>query len=160
MTKLNLEWRDDFIRRYGTEAYEEKKRENREKYWSHPEEDNEISRKWRERNPEQVRLNSKEQYQKGGKYYEKWRGYNKTGLRLKRNAVRSKYRMRYHPYKKIIAPESQLHYEWIPETADYRGIALVEADQHMRGIINVIQILEGEITLFTEKEVSATLGLC
>jgi hypothetical protein len=59
----------------------------------------------------------------------------------------------WRPYKNIIAPGSQLHHNWIPGTADYTGLALVEADQHMRGFIEVIQILEGKITLFTEKEI-------
>jgi hypothetical protein len=38
-------------------------------------------------------------------------------------------------------------------TAEHRGVALVEADQHMRGFVDVIEILEGEIRLPTEAEV-------
>ena len=34
----------------------------------------------------------------------------------------------------------------------YRGLALVEADQHTHGFIDVIKILDGEITIFTEAE--------
>jgi hypothetical protein len=46
----------------------------------------------------------------------------------------------------------ELHHQWIPETADYTGLALVEAKPHKHGIIDVIQILEGAITVFSEKE--------
>ena len=63
--------------------------------------------------------------------------------------IRSKHSRRWRKFKTLIAPGSELHHEWIPETAEYRGVALVEADQHRRGIIDVIQILEGEITLFS-----------
>ena len=61
-------------------------------------------------------------------------------------------------YKNIIAPESQIHHEWIPGTANYRGVALVEADQHMHGIVDVIEILEGKITLLTEDKVKEKGG--
>ena len=149
--------KEDFIRRHGEEAYEEKKRESKERYWNDPKGNNEECRKWREKNPDHVRANSKEQCNKGGRYYEKCRKYNSAGLRHERNRVRRKHATHYRSFKRIIAPESQLHHQWLPETADYRGVALVEANQHMHGIIDVIQILEGEITLFTEAEVSAAL---
>lgn len=36
---------------------------------------------------------------------------------------------------------------------EYDGVALVEADRYQHGIIDVIQILKGKITLLTEKEI-------
>jgi len=35
-------------------------------------------------------------------------------------------------------------------------LALVEKDQHMRGIIDVIEVLEGKITLLTEEAILKT----
>lgn len=37
------------------------------------------------------------------------------------------------------------------EEAKYNGIALVDTQEHQHGIINPIQILEGEITLMEDK---------
>ena len=75
------------------------------------------------------------------------------GWDKKKDLIRGRHRRYYTPYKQIIAPESQLHHEWIPMTAEYRGVALVEANQHLHGYIDVIQILEGEIMLLTEAEI-------
>lgn len=75
---------------------------------------------------------------------------HKTGIRELKNKVRTKDADFYRRFKNIIAPASQIHHEWIPGTAEYSGLALVEADQHMRGIIDVIYTLRGEITFFTE----------
>lgn len=157
MENGSREW---FIAKHGEEAYEDKKRRSREKYWKDPKANNEACRKWREENPDEVRANGKQQCNKGGKYYEKCKEYNNTGLRNERNRVRSEHQNLYRPFKKMIAPNSQIHHGWIPETANYTGVALVEANQHMHGIIDVIKILEGEIILFTEAEVSAALGPC
>ena len=110
-------------------------------------------RKWREDNPEQIKINSQEANRKGGKYYAVKQRYLSTGIQYFRTSIRRKHRDSYRRYKQIIAPESQIHHEWIPGTADYRGTALVEADSHMHGFIDVIQILEGEITLLTEAEI-------
>jgi hypothetical protein len=64
-----------------------------------------------------------------------------------------KHAHQYKPYKDSIAPDSQIHHEWVPETAEYRGVALVEAEQHMHGFVDVIEILAGKITLLTEEEI-------
>jgi hypothetical protein len=78
---------------------------------------------------------------------------NRTGLQGARNKIRGRHSHEYKPYKAIIAPESQLHHEWLPDSPEYRGLALVEADPHMHGFVDVIEILDGEITLLTEEEV-------
>jgi hypothetical protein len=126
-----------FIKRYGEEVYERRL---------------EKARQCKARNPEQVVEQHHEQSHKGGKRYEKRLLYEQTGLQGERNKARRKHRGMWGPFKNVIAPESVLHHEWLPGTADYAGLALVEADQHMHGVIDVIEILEGEITLFTEKE--------
>jgi hypothetical protein len=113
----------------------------------------EVSREWRKANPEKVEQHTHDQSRKGGKRYLKKLRYNITGLRHERNRIRARHKNKWHGFKKIIAPDSQLHHEWIPETPNYKGVALVEKDRHQHGIINVIKILNGEITLFTEKEI-------
>ena len=142
--------KEEIIRKYGEAEYERRLQRRREWHAKHHERTNANYKEWAKSNPDKAIVNSREQCHKGGTRYGQNREYDLTGLRYKRNLVRGKHRFHYRPYKCIIAPESQLHHEWIPETADYRGVALVESDRHMHGYIDVIQILEGEITLLTE----------
>lgn len=132
----------EFIAKYGKEAYVKMILQGRER-----------QRAWGERNPQKVIELCRKRNRKGGKYYEKHLIENRTGLRGERNKIRGEHRKHWRPYKNIIAPDSQLHHQWCPRTAEYTGLALVEADQHIHGIIDVIQILEGEITSLTEKDV-------
>jgi hypothetical protein len=160
--------KEELIKRYGEEAWlkklaqkraynkahkEEKKASNKRYRNNHREEVKEYNKKYQEAHPEEVKANNHEGSRKGGKYYAKHLTDGQTGLRGDRNAIRKKHADKYRPFKNIIAPESQLHHEWVPKTAEYRGVALVEADQHMHGFVDVIQILDGEITLLTEEEV-------
>jgi hypothetical protein len=150
--------KEEFIRRRGKSAYMRMLELNRENRKGKPEEGSpERSRTWREEHPAKViennRKNSKEICRKGGKYYEKYQKYKTTGISGKKNRVRSAHGKQYLKYKNIIAPGSQIHHEWIPGTAKYTGVALVEADQHMYGFIKVIEVLDGKITRFTEKEI-------
>lgn len=110
-------------------------------------------RKWREANPDKVVAKNQEIYRKGGKYYEYMLKYLTTGISGKRHSIRAKHGYMYRLFKQIIAPNSAIHHEWIPGTAEYKGVALVEAEAHRHGIIDVIQILEGKITLLTEAEI-------
>lgn len=121
----------------------------------HPEENKEKCKQWREENPEKVKENKQEQSHKGGKYYEQQLKYLKTGIPGEKEVIRKKHQFQYRKYKPVLDPEglTALHHEWILGTAKYRGVALVEKDQHQHGIIDVIQILEGKITLRTEGEV-------
>ena len=144
--------KEEFIRKYGVEAYEKQQQQSREWLREHPEEKREWNRLWRLDHPEEVKANDKET-RKGGKYYEKHKQYKMTGLPHEKTLVRQKHQGIWTPYKKIIAPESILHHEWLPNSADFRGVALVETDQHQHGYIDVIQILEGKITLFSEEEI-------
>ena len=128
----------EYIEKHGIEAYEKIKAR---------------SEKWRRDHPEEAEEQQHEICRKGGKYYERRLKYRLTGIPHEKDLVRGKHRRIWTPYKQIIAPESQIHHEWLPETANYRGVALVEKEQHRYGIIDVIQILEGKITLLTEEEI-------
>lgn len=88
---------------------------------------------------------------KGSIYYERTRAYHMTGIQHERDKIRARHRHKWGKYKRIIAPNSQLHHAWHHDSVEYDGVALVEKDAHQHGIIDVIQILEGEITLLSEK---------
>ena len=145
--------KEETIRRYGEVAYEKTLQQGRDRYTWNREERKQQVKDWKAKHPEKIVAHNREGSRKGGKYYERRRKYKMNGIPGKRARIRTKHADYYRPYKKIIAPESQIHHEWIPGTAEYTGVALVEVDQHMRGFIDVIQILEGEIILFTEEEV-------
>jgi exonuclease VII large subunit len=174
---------EEIIRRYGKEAYEKQLEQMREYYKAHREELKAVNKRYHEENredriaaskeyigehleqekarakkyleqhPERVKAIRHEQHRKGGKYYDRNLKNEHSGLRGDKNRIRMKHAHQYKPYKDIIAPDSQLHHEWIPNTDEYRGVALVEAEQHMHGIVDVIEILNGKITLLTEEEV-------
>lgn len=158
----------EFINRYGVEAYGKRLTQKRAHYRAHseeaigrakqyreahPEQMKACSKIWLEKHPEEVRANNQEASRKGGRRYDKYLEYNQTGLRGERHKIRIKHNNKWRPYKRIIAPNSQCHHQWRPQSALYDGLALVEADRHMHGFISVIEILEGKITLLTEEEV-------
>ena len=142
-----------YNRKYREEHREELIAADKRRYEEHRDERKVTDRKYREEHPKEVNASNREISCKGGKYYDKHLIYEHTGLRGERNKIRMKHADKYRQYKMIIAPDSQLHHEWIPATAEYRGVALVEADQHMHGFVYVIEILDGKITLLTEEEV-------
>lgn len=176
--------KEEFIQMYGEVAYEKRRQQGREWDMSHSEENkikaqarhtihrdednarskewykehceevNMRSKIWRENHPDKVITNNRNVWCKGGKYYNAKLQYNSTGLQGERNAIRHRHGKAYLPFKQIIAPKSQLHHQWLPNSAEYTGLALVEAGQHMHGFIDVIQILEGEITLLTEAAIA------
>ena len=137
-----MKWSEELVERCGVDSYENHKRRNRH---------------WRKENPEKTKgfytKANIESGRKGGKYYQKRLKYNRTGLPGMRTRVRVKDARRYRKYKSIVAPESQVHHQWRPGSADYDCVALVEKNQHQYGIIDVIEVLEGVITLFTEKAI-------
>lgn len=157
----------EFIGRRGEAAYERMQDQSREwqkanqklvsakhKRWMKTNPDRTIAshKKWEGLNQEKRKAIHQAQGCKMGKHYERHRIYNHTGLQGERNKVRNSHGRRWREYKNIIAPGSQLHHQWLPGKSEYSGLALVEADLHMHGIIDVIQVLDGEITVFTEKE--------
>ena len=145
----------EYIKKYGEGAYSKILQRSRDFHTQYHEESLKQKRDWRAANPEKAKVVNREISRKGGKYYESALKYRTMGIPGEKNAIRCKHRAQYTPYKKIIDPEglTQIHHEWLLDTADYRGIALVEVNQHMHGYIDVIQILEGEITVLTEKEI-------
>ena len=145
-------FKDDFISKHGEEAYEKILEQNRAYYKAHKVQVNARAKNWRETHPEEVKATFQEVSRKGGKRYNKQLAYSQTGILSEKRRIRANHTLQYKPYKAIIAPDSQIHHQWRPETAEYDGVALVEKDQHMHGFIDVIQILEGEITLFREGE--------
>jgi hypothetical protein len=128
----------EYITRYGKSAYEKMMGQNRE---------------WVKGNRRRVREAHRDRNRKVGKDYGMRLNYQLTGLSGEKHKVRVKHGTLYRPFKKIIAPDSRLHHEWHPGSAGYDGVALVEANQHMHGVIDVIRILEGNITLFTEQAI-------
>ena len=143
---------------------EEVKDRSKERHANHREEDNAKMRErrenhpnemkdWRAANRDKVVAYNQEGSCKGGKYYKAKLEYQRTGLQQQRRKIRWHHWHLYRHIKKAIAPNSVFHHEWIPGTADYRGVALVDKGLHRRGIIKVIKLLEGQITLFTEKEI-------
>lgn len=150
--------KEERIRRYGEVAYEKMLQQSKALYARHPEKAKEQMRAWKKNNPEKTIIHTREACRKGGNGYEHRRQYQMSGIPHEKELIRQKHQDSYRPFKRIIAPESQLHHEWIPSTSEYRGIALVETYQHRHGIIDPILILEGEITLLTEEEVRGGTG--
>jgi hypothetical protein len=166
--KEKMSWKEDFITKRGNVAYArklERRREwgrklpggeaqrGRERRSRDPEKFRECSRRWAKNHPEKVRDNGRRVSRKGGTGYKKKQIYKQAGISGERERVRMRHGYYWRKYKNIIAPGSELHHSWIPGTSNYTGLAIVEMDAHRHGIIEVIQILEGKITLFTENEI-------
>ena len=145
--------KEECIAKYGEEAWQKLLEKRQAYYKEHKEEAVAYSKKYNEEHPEETKANQHEANRKGGKRYAEKIEYQTTGIQGERHRIRIKHADKYRPFKNIIAPESQIHHEWVPQTAEYRGVALVEADAHMHGFVDVIQILDGKITLLTEEEV-------
>ena len=139
--------KEEFIKRYGQSKYEEmleqRRGRTRKSYL-------EVQKEWRSANPEIIKFHHNNANRKGGTHYEQRLQKNREGLQGNRGRVRRIDGNRFRKYKPFFAKQSQLHHEWIQGTAKYRGIALVEQDQHMHGIIDVFIVLEGAITIFDE----------
>lgn len=146
--------KEERIKRYGGDAFEKQLQQSREWHEKNPERDREHGEHWRAANPEKAEAYNHDISRKGGKYYEQQKQHRMNGIPHEKELVRGKHRRSYRAFKRIIAPDSQIHHDWLNDgTSNYRGVALVEADQHRHGHIDVIQILEGEITLLTEEEI-------
>ena len=153
LNTINRKWR--------TGHREEAKASSNEWRSLHREEHNALCKKWHEVNLEKAKASSKVYNQevrcKGGKGYGHMLEYQRTGLQGERNKIRYMH-WRKHRTIREATPNSVLHHEWLPGTANYRGVALVEKEAHRHGIIKVIKVLEGKITLFTEKKIAKKGG--
>ncbi|MBE9595150.1 MAG: hypothetical protein IMF19_16920 [Proteobacteria bacterium] len=143
--------KSEFIERHGEAGYALQLKRNSERKRTF--EGRRRRKEWEERNFEKIIENNRAQSRRGGKYYKKKLEYKKNGVPGERVRVRGRDGYKWRPYKRIIAPESQLHHSWLPNSSEHTGLALVEADAHMHGFIDVIEILGGKISLFTEAEV-------
>ena len=143
--------KEETKKRYGEEAYNRQLWQHRVWSKTHMEERKVHDKKYRESHQEQRIAVNHEICRKNGKYYDNHLKYNRTGLQGDRNRIRRKHQKLWNPYKNIIAQDSQIHHQWRSETSEYDGVALVETNAHRHGIIKVIEILEGGITLFTER---------
>ena len=167
MSEIKISWKDSYIAKHGEDAYTKRLEQRRE--WgkklpggeaqrsqerrdADPEQAREYDRAWRERNPQKTIEKGKKVSQKGGAYYKNHMKYRQTGIQGEREKIRCKHGNQWRGYKRIVAPKSQVHHQWRKDSSEYDGIALVEAKAHRYGIIDVIQIIEGEITIFTEEE--------
>lgn len=130
--------KEEFIARYGEAGFAKMRAQGRA---------------WKKAHQEEVKLRNNELNRKGGKRYEKMLINQCTGLPGEKHIIRNMHGLKWREYKAIIAPESQIHHEWIPDTSEFRGVALVEADRYMHGFKDVVEIFEGGITLLTEEEV-------
>ena len=128
----------------------ERKEYDRKRYLTHKEDRDAKNKVWARLHPEAYAKYHEQWQRKGGSHYAQTRAYESTGLRYKRSYVRNRHGTQYRKYKRFFALGSQIHHEWIPGTAKYTGLALVETDKHRHGYIDVIKILDGKITLFTE----------
>lgn len=134
--------KEEYVRRYGVESYERYRKNIRIWLKKHASQVQEIQK-----------ISSAERNRKNGKYYAKKRQFETTGIQRVKRLVRAKHQKRWNKYKQIIAPNSELHHEWIPNSGRYRGVALVDKEKHRHGVINPIQIIEGKIMLFSEPEI-------
>lgn len=79
--------------------------------------------------------------------------YQLNGLQGARNKIRRHdyYNKHYQWLKRNLGRDIHIHHEWIPETDKYLFSALVDASEHLHGLINPIIILEdNRIELFRE----------
>jgi hypothetical protein len=143
MSEIETSWKDSYIAKFDEEAYAkriERRRKwgenlpggeaqrSREQRAADPEKYRGYERAWQKRNPEKIIEKGRKVSRKGGKYYEKKQKYKQTGIPGERERVRMRHGYYWRPYKRIIAPDSVLHHQWRPGTAEYDGIALVEKD--------------------------------
>ena len=154
----------EYIERHGAVAYVGHLQQCQRWAAQHREKHNAAAKAWREANPnagkewyaanpDKVMGYNQEGSHKGGKRYAVKQKYQTTGLQGERHRVRTKHAKIYYNIKQA-TPNNVLHHEWIQGTAKYRGVALVDKEAHQNGIIKVIKILEGKITLFSEKEIA------
>ena len=162
-----MSWKEDFIAKKGEEAYA--KMLERRKLWgesypggekqrsqdrrdNNPEKARENDKAWRDRNPEKIIEKGRQVSRKDGKYYKKKLRYKQTGISGERERIRMRHNYKYQAIKKTKAIECELHHEWVVGTAKYRGVAFVEKEAHRHGVIKVIELLEGAITLFGKEK--------
>lgn len=72
------------------------------------------------------------------------RTVHKTQLQIERNKIRSAHNSKWAHLKHQYPQKLDIHHSWVEGTTNYYGVALVERVAHRRGVIKVVQILEGQ----------------
>lgn len=128
--------KEEIIKQYGIEEYQRQLEDNKER-----------TATWSRNNIKKVEEAKRERMNKGGKYYQNILKYNRSGIQKSRRKIRNRDARRWKKYKGNWLTETEIHHCWIPGTAQYNGIALVDKMEHQHRIINPIEILEGIIIL-------------
>lgn len=136
--------KEEYIRKYGPAAWEERLSK---------------TRRTRVKNKVDKCLKIKNESEKGNptdqqeSLRDQWKKENGAKFRPRLNecVLKERNKIRQAHYVKWRSPHFDVHHEWVGDTADYRGVALVERIAHRHGIINVVIPLEGVITEFTRK---------
>jgi hypothetical protein len=71
---------------------------------------------------------------------------NQTEIQAERDKIRARDGRKWRSLKQQYFQELDVHHSWVEDTSNYLGAALVEKEAHRKGLINVVQILEGQIT--------------
>jgi hypothetical protein len=96
---------------------------------------------------------NKRRNRKGGESYDTYKKYNVTGIRGKRTRVRAIDGKNWRPFKKIIAPETEVHHLWKDGSAEFFGLAIVD--------ISITRIHEdAEVMLDGYFNIGAKTGVC
>jgi hypothetical protein len=134
--------KEEFIRKKGTAAWEAQLAKSRRTQLR-----NRVN-KAREAQEEFQKLHYSEQQEILRDMWKKREGhYSRSGLPQNITAARNKIRQAH--CAKWPSDVLDHHHEWIEDTAEYTGVALVEREAHRHGIINVVTLLEGVITNFS-----------
>jgi hypothetical protein len=129
-----------FIEKWGIVAYEKRMKMSRDWRQAHPENTEKWHkqiRDWKRTHPIRVKRIARDSYRKHRQEILNRQCTDTEGMR---RSIRAKCGRIWALYKNIIAPGSRLHYEWIPETVEYKCIALVEKDQSQYSFNDVIHI--------------------
>jgi hypothetical protein len=136
--------KEEYIRKYGPAAWEERLSK---------------TRRTRVKNKVDKGLKIKNESNKGNQtdqqesLRDQWKKENGAKFRSRLNECvlqeRNKIRQAHHA--KWGSADFDIHHEWSEDTADYRGVALVERTPHRHGVIKVVIPLEGVITNFARR---------
>jgi hypothetical protein len=128
-----------FIEKWGIAAYEKRMKVSRDWRQAHPENTEKWRKQicdWKRTHPIRVKRIARDSYRKHRKEILNRQCTDTEGLR---RSIRGKHRI-WSKYKRFVALATRQHYEWIPETAEYKCIALVENDLRQYPFENVIHI--------------------
>ena len=68
-------------------------------------------------------------------------------VEIEKHNIRNHHQRKYKPLRRMF-PGAVIHHQWIGKSSLYDGVALVDGKLHHSNIIEIIRLLEGEITKF------------